>query len=254
VTDRNAALSWSGVPDVAEAIARLTKRGNVVEGDNADVLRGRLVADWREAVDRGEVALMLARRRVDVADLNARARQALKADGYLDDTTETAVAGLALCEGDWVLARRNNRRLGVHNGDLGVVARVDDGAITVVLDRGPTVALPSEYVAAGHLDYGYALTVHKAQGATCDRTYVLGDDSLAQELGYTAMSRGRKRNQLYVMAPDAEQENPGGHDTVDHRRFDLVEALRRSEAQVLASDLLPDRERATARPSHGIAL
>ncbi len=186
---------------------------------------------------------MLARRRVDVADLNARARQVLKDNGYLDATTEATVAGLELCEGDWVLARRNDRRIGVHNGDLGVVAHIDDGAVTVALDRGPTVTIPVDYIERGHLDHGYALTVHKAQGATCDRTFVLGDESLHQELGYTAMSRGRQRNQLYVMATDLERDNPGGHDTIDHRPFDLVEALRRSEAQQLASELLPKRKR-----------
>jgi len=251
--ERRALIDWrSG--RIAEAIARLTRRGNVVEGDNADTLRARLVSDWQQAVDSGEVALMLARRRVDVADLNARARHELKATGYLDETTETTIASLELCEGDWVLARRNDRRIGVHNGDLGVVTCVEPGGATVVLDRGATVVVPVDFIARGHLDHGYALTVHKAQGATCDRTFVLGDDSLHQELGYTAMSRGRQRNQLYVMATDPERDNPGGHDTTQHQSFDLVEALRRSEAQQLASALLPnaERERAKAGKSWGI--
>jgi len=240
--ERRALIDWrSG--RIAEAIARLVRRGNVVEGDNADLLRSRLVSDWQQAVDGGEVALMLARRRVDVADLNTRARRALKATGYLDESTETTMAGLELCAGDWVLARRNDRRIGVHNGDLGVIASVDQTGATVVLDRGPTVVIPADYIERGHLDHGYALTVHKAQGANCDRTFVLGDDSLHQELGYTAMSRGRQRNQLYVMATDHEHDNPGGHDTIQRKSFDLVEALRRSEAQQLASELLPKRKR-----------
>lgn len=226
---------------IREAIDRLRRRGNVVQGDNSDVLRTRLVVDWKEAIDNGEIALMLARRRADVADLNQRARRELQATGYIDPATETTVAGLHLCEGDWVLARRNNRRVGVHNGDLGVVAAVNENSVTVQLDRGPIVEVPNEYIADGHLDYGYAITVHKAQGATCDRTFVLGDESLHKELGYTAMSRGRLRNQLYVMAPESEREKPGGHGVGTEGSFDLVAAIQRSEAQLLARSLLRDR-------------
>ncbi len=240
--ERRALRDWRG-GRIAEAIDRLRRRGNVVEGDNSDALRSQLVADWHDAVNNGENALMLARRRVDVADLNARARDELKTSGYLDASTETSVAGLRLCEGEWVLARRNNRRHGVTNGDLGVVAEIRNDAVVVRLDRGPTVTIPADYIADGHLDHGYALTVHKAQGATCDRAFVLGDETLHQELGYTAMSRGKNRNQLYVMGLDTERDNPGGHASTAHDRFDLVAALRRSEAKQLATELLPQRDR-----------
>lgn len=35
------------------------------------------------------------------------------------------------------------------------------------------------------------MTVHKAQGMTCDVSLVLGDDSLYAEAGYTSINRGR---------------------------------------------------------------
>lgn len=222
---------------IAEAIGRLRSRDGVVKADNADVLRTRLVDDWMASVEVGESPLMLARRRVDVADLNERARLAFVAAGWLDPEAEVVVGGVGLCEGDWVVTLRNNRQLGVMNGDRGTVMAVDEDNVTVQLDRGPVVALPADYVADGHLDHGYALTIHKAQGTTCDRTFVLGDETLRRESGYTALSRGREENRLYVMDADLEAENPGHHGRATRREADIVAALRRSEAQITANEL-----------------
>ena len=64
----------------------------------------------------------------------------------------------------------------------------------------------------------YAMTVHKAQGLTCDRAYVLGTDDLYAEAGYTALSRGRHENRLYVVAdnePDVDH-----HGAIEARRPD----------------------------------
>lgn len=217
---------------IGTAVARLTRRSRITTADNAHALRNQLVSDWHEVVDSGHIGLMLARRRADVADLNARARARLADSDYLDARTERTVGGLPLCEGEWVLATRNRHSLGVINGDLGVVERATPEAVTVRLDRGPLVTLQPDYVAE-HLTYGYALTIHKAQGATCDATFVLGDETLAREAAYTALSRGRDRNQLYAMRSTTVDD---GHGSVrDH--LDLVAALKRSEAQCLARDV-----------------
>ncbi len=233
--DERAALAALRAGRVRDAVARLTRRGRITTADNADLLRRQLVADWHHAVEAGQVALILARRRVDVADLNRRARYALIDSGYLDPATERTVGGIALCEGDWVAAGRNRRSLGVINGDLGVVVTTTDNTVTVRLDRGPTVELPAAYV-ADHVQHGYAVTIHKAQGATCDITFVLGDESLALESGYTALSRGREHNQLYAMSTIDDPGADDAHGQVPQRSLDIVAALRRSEAQQLAVD------------------
>lgn len=219
---------------IGEAITRLTRRGRITTADNADLLRQQLVGDWHHAVENGQVALMLARRRVDVADLNQRARHALIDSGYLNPNTEQVVGGFPVCEGDWILATRNRPSLGIINGDLATVITADNDSLTLRLDRGPTITLPADYVTA-HVQHGYALTIHKAQGATCDATFVLGDETLAQQSGYTALSRGRDQNQLYVMNTD-DPDTDERHGHVTREGVDLVARLRRSEAKELAID------------------
>ena len=72
----------------------------------------------------------------------------------------------------------------MRNGGRGTIVGVDPAAcaVTVAFRTGETIALPTDYVAAGHVTHAYAMTVHKAQG-------------------YVAMSRGRLSNHLYMVGP-----------------------------------------------------
>ena len=53
---------------------------------------------------------------------------------------------------------------------------VDRRALTVELDAGRDVRLPDWYLDAGWVDHGYALTAHKLQSTTVDRTFALASD------------------------------------------------------------------------------
>ena len=111
--------------------------------------------------------------------------------------------------------------------------------MTVRLAR-RTVEIPAEYLDAGHVDHAYAMTVHKSQGLTCDHTHVLASDDLYRELGYTALSRGRHTNTLYLttdprdLDPDLDQHLPPGELETPEQLLEA--ALRRSHAQRLALD------------------
>jgi ATP-dependent exoDNAse (exonuclease V) alpha subunit len=141
---------------------------------------------------------MIAQRRRDKADLNRRARARLREAGRIGDDELFRFA-----VGDRVIARRNDRRLGVVNGDRGRVAAIHGGGLRITVDNGRELALPETYVRAGHLEHGYAITAHLAQGATVDRAFVLGSDELYREWGYTALSRHRMAARFYVSAAPA---------------------------------------------------
>jgi hypothetical protein len=126
---------------------------------------------------------------------------------------------------------RNDRRLGVRNGNRGEVVEVDpqEHTLRVRLCRG-VVDLPAQYVDAGHVGLAYAMTVNKAHGTTCDATMMLADDLLYRELAYGAMSRGRQENRIYVSRTtmdelDLQLENaPHGPTTTEQDPIDILAA------------------------------
>ena len=143
--------------------------------------------------------------------------------------------------GDRILCRKNQTRLGVLNGDLATITNVDqeEKSLTVQLDRDPeTRVLPVWYLEQGHVDYGYAMTGHKAQGVTTDRTFVIVDGTTDREWAYVAMSRGRQTNTLYLTnhQPADEQcthlTHKDRHDALER----LTAALNRGSAQIAAID------------------
>ena len=71
-------------------------------------------------------------------------------------------------------------------------------------DDGRRVILRGEALDADHLDHGYALTVHREQGATADRTHYLAEGG-GRELAYVAMSRARGPSIVHAVADDLGQ-------------------------------------------------
>jgi hypothetical protein len=146
----------------------------------------------------GEAGVMLAARRVDVDDLNVRARRAWQAFGRLLGPALTA-AEREFAVGDRVLCGRNDRRVGGLNGDLATATAIDTDARTLTVDLGrgeQSVELPARHLDNGHLNHAYAMTAHKAQGATVDPAWVLGSGDCylfhrAGDLGRPRVDRGR---------------------------------------------------------------
>jgi len=134
--------------------------------------------DWWAARTQGDDAIMLAGRRSEVAELNVHGRLRAELAGQLTgDPLE--VRGLEFQVGDVVMTLKNDKRLGVRNGNGGVVIAVDADTRTmrVRLQRGE-IDLPARYLDAGHIAHASAMTVNKAHGLTCDRTMTLGNDQL----------------------------------------------------------------------------
>jgi Ti-type conjugative transfer relaxase TraA len=175
------------------------------EGDN-DLARAAIVRDVmadRDARPEGS-RLVLAHRRVDVAALNDAIRDARQERGELTGELvyQTSEGARAFAPGDRLLFRENNRELGVKNGMLGTVERAEEDRLTVRLDtaKGPGLGRAVEVSTADYaaVDHGYATTIHKAQGATVDRAYVLASKSMDRHLTYVSMTRHRDGVALYA--------------------------------------------------------
>jgi conjugative relaxase-like TrwC/TraI family protein len=246
------ALELLRVGNAGDAIGRYWQHDRVVARGSAPALRSHLVADWWAAMGHADEQppVMIAARRTDVADLNGRARALMVADGRLGVELLT-VGEQEFAVGDRIVTLKNHRRrLGVLNGTRGTVTGIDvaAGALEVCTDDGRAVRLPRWYLAGSSrrrwVDHGYAVTGHKAQGMTTDRAFVLGSEDLYREWGYTAMSRGRQENKLYLVVgenPLADELEVLGQPKRDPVAG-IVQAFGRSRAKMLALDHL-----ATAR-------
>lgn len=144
-------------------------------------------------------------------DLNDKVRERLRVEGALgpdirvtvreqvrDETgavTERAQRA-TFAVGDRVLFTRNDPTLDVQNGATGDVLAFDEaGQFNVRLKDGREVSFAiRDYP---HLAAGYAMTVHKAQDATVEHSYVLASRSMDAHLGYVSMTRHRDEAKLF---------------------------------------------------------
>src|SRR6266852_6905688 len=212
-------------------------------------------ADYRAAQGvkkAGKTSLILAHTRADVRELNLQARAILKERGEVgkearvqvqvarelaaDDGTISIERGERyFAEGERVMFLKNDRELGVKNGSLGTVVEVNKDSMRVVLDGAARREIGFGLKDYAALDYGYAATVHKAQGATVDRTFVLATPGMDRHLSYVAMTRHREGAELYA-----------GRD--DFKGFDkLKERLSRARPKDSTLDYAQRRGLDTAR-------
>ncbi len=186
-------------------------------------LVGDYLAHTAAAASPGEMreTVVLATRRDDVRALNTRIRKGLQKAGRLapDSLSVTTAEGrLSLAVGDQIILIRTTPDADgarVLNGTRGQITHASPDDIRFEDDTGQQHTL-SPTTAGQSVQHGYALTVHKAQGLTAITALVLAD-GLTHNAAYTALSRGREHNQLYLH--DAEEQT--GDDPLRRLRAQL---------------------------------
>ncbi len=187
------------------ALDRYAAEGLVHRHATREAARAGVIAAWDEARHENPAhsQIILAHERVDVRALNEAAREVRKAAGELgpDHVLATELGSRVFAEGDRLYFLKNERGLGVKNGTLGTLERVDGERLTIRLDgpngTGKGRAVTVDLAAYAHLDHGYAATVHKNQGATVDQAHVLATPGMDRHLIYVAMSRHRQAVRLH---------------------------------------------------------
>jgi Ti-type conjugative transfer relaxase TraA len=128
----------------------------------------RLIGDWVQELPRAEKdTVILAGTNADVSALNHMAQEALNAAGHLGAKAVT-IGTEDFLEGDRVLFTKNSTALSVMNGDRGFVRDMQSKTLTIELDSGRLVQVDTE--GYDHLRLGYAMTTHKAQGMTVEKS------------------------------------------------------------------------------------
>ncbi len=185
-----------------DALKAYRERGFVTETADTSLAIAKLVEDCMADIElhgANSSRLALAHRRKDVHAINQIIRSARKSSGDLSKETlvRTDFGPRAFAAGDRILFTRNDRDLGVKNGSLGTVETIGAEQLTVRLDgKEPNLITlsPQRYTA---FDHGYATTIHKSQGATVDRAFVLGSTTMDRHLTYVALTRHRDDARIY---------------------------------------------------------
>ena len=245
------ALSQLRAGDAEGYLGHAAREGRLLVADDPIQAKERLLADWWSAASEGNVreVVMLAHRRADVAELNEGARALLRHAGALGEQ-ELVASERAFRSGDRVICRRNDAALGVCNGTRASVRAIDPmlGILTLQLDGGPIRQVPASY-AAEHLEHGYALTGHAAQGASVERAFVLvrAEGALA-EWGYVAASRARAETRLYAVGPELAPDAGLSRNGPGAAARELVGVLSRSGAEPSALERI-EQEREVPSPA-----
>jgi conjugative relaxase-like TrwC/TraI family protein len=227
--------------------------------DTRGELHARALSAWWDHYRSGSDAHLIAGTRSEARLLNQLARHYVAASGILTGPPLT-VRDREFQIGDRVVLLRNSP--GQTNLATGTRCRVDNGTIATITKMHATgeieihspagpVRLTSDYVQSGAVDHGYATTIHKAQGVTCDHIHVVGPAGLYREAAYVALSRARRSAHIYATTRDAATIGEPAHTTgipllsenVDNPEADLTRALTTSRAKQFVTGEHPDLDR-----------
>lgn len=107
--------------------------------------------------------------------------------------------------GDIVRTRRNDHRLGVHNGDMWQVESISRNEVRLKSPHSNKRAVVDPKYILNHTELGYASTLDSAQGITVNRAIVVVGDGMGNTGLYSATTRGRNAP-IYLCLTDPDQE------------------------------------------------
>ncbi len=216
--------------DIETAMAHYAQKDALHFGPNREETQQALIQQWLEGLgekpsDRLPHQLILAHQNQQVDELNQQARVALIEAGIISKNqqkitvtrleatlgglhTRAAAEELWLAPGDRILFRKNHHKLGIANGDFATVVKLQGDQLTVRRDDASLLTV--DLKAYKEISYGYAATLHKAQGATLDKTYVYVDGhGWDRHLLYVALTRHREQTAVYFNSESYQRREFG---------------------------------------------
>ena len=237
---QRAATTQFATGQTADALAAYKSQGGIVGVERREDARTALLARWAHDAQREprQSQLVLSYTREEVQALNASIRALRQQSGQLGLTRAIATdrGKKDFSVHDRIRFGRNEKSLGVKNGSLGTIERIESGVLLVKLDGTAETRVAVDTKFYKHLDHGYATTVHKAQGTTVDRTYVLATPHFDRHTTYVALSRHREATTMFYAGDDFGGRAPGADPATIETR--LTQTLSRARPKELAHDYL----------------
>lgn len=213
-----------------EGLTAYAERGLLSIADDRQGAYQKLIDSWKtEGARAPEEQLIFTGSRLEATILNRMAQAERKKLGELEGEGIPAPEKKdTLYVGDRVLFTKKSRLYGVENGSLGDVVEVDakKRTLTSRLDSGEQVSVPLDTYT--NVQLGYAITTHKGQGATVERSFILvGGGMQDREISYVQASRARGAAMLF------SDKETAGHDL-----YQLVRQMETSRAKEMAHFLI----------------
>ena len=160
---------------------------------------GAILDMWLANREREAKQLILTATNADARRVNETVRARLMTMGALgpERILETEEGPTPFAVRDRVVFRRNDRKLAVKNGSVGTVMEIAGTTMAIALDTIPPRIVRANLADYPHMAHGYAVTIHKSQGATVDRAYVLAAPNMDRHSAYVALSRHREQVSLH---------------------------------------------------------
>ena len=193
------AESESGAMELASVLSRVHPWSALHKGFVASDALVRLVERTLPKVfgKSVEVQVLCPQQRgtLGAIDLNARLQSALNSQS--ETVKQWKIGEKIFREGDRVIQTKNNYDLGVFNGDIGQVFRIDF-ELEKCFVKYPDKAEPVSYVKEDLLELtlAYAITIHKSQGSEFEIVVIPVSNQhhkmLFRNLIYTGLTRAKK--------------------------------------------------------------
>ena len=196
----------------ARAVQAFDRHGAVTWSADDGASLQALVRRWQadSLADPQATRFVFAYTNQEADALNAGLREVLRGRGALgpDVRLDTRHGPANFAVGDRVQFTATAKRLGLFNGNAGVITGLDaaTGVVTVRLDGGRQVSWQAS--AFDGVRHGYAGTIYKGQGRTLDHTYLLHGRHWRAASSYVALTRQRHGARVFVsraVARDAGQ-------------------------------------------------
>ena len=201
-----AALEQLRSGKVADAVAFYAASDRIVVAPTRDEALHTMVGAWAADALAGLDTTMMAWRRANVAELNKLARLRWAEAGKLSGP-ELVVGQVAYAAGDRIVTLAPGAYGQLVTSETGTVSSVGVGAgagtLVATMADGRSQPFGPDEVAADHLAHGYAVTVHRSQGATVTTAHAF-EDGGGRELAYVKISRARERAAVYTVADSVE--------------------------------------------------
>ncbi len=174
--------------------------------ENPKTAREQLVRDYLKTYKESPFdSAVLSHDNLQTHIINKEVRQKLLDSGQVGEKGiifNTEKMDIELATGDNIIFTRNNYTIDVRNGQRGMIEQISqlNKTITVKLEDGKERKFSQEE--CRDVNYGWAMTTHKAQGLTVEKAFVYGFSGewrATKNSTYVQISRAKEETKLYIV-------------------------------------------------------